>query len=891
MKKIFTSLMVLATLATVFSSCSKEADVQKSDKVSGKMKTITVKTDIETRTTLDTDHTNLIWSSGDKISIFNDQDNTNLEKAYEAGADLIVSVPAATKEIYAHYPYYGGNEKGPKEASVYITNTQKQTNPGELNGYYYPMVAKGTVTDDNKALISLYPVASALALNIYHSGLSGEENVLSVKVTPSSSNTGFTGSQTTDLTADNVKYTQGASSNPITVTLTNPLSLDNAAPADKQKFPGQIYVCLAKQSYANVKFEIETDKGKYTITSSSTPFDCVNNDFVPVNINLNKASFEENETAVDPTAFSWTLVEDALAVDDLVVIAAAESDVAMSVVQSANNRAPIDIVKSGNSLTANADVQVFKVVSGSKSGSFALKCMNGDELGHYIAAASSSSNYLRSISEVEGNSSWSISIGDDGNATAVAQGSYTRNTIQYNATSGVFACYGSASQKGIVFYRPGLPSADLSFPQASYSVNLGESFTAPELSNPHGVSVTYSSSDSSVAAVDASTGAITIGSAGSAIITASFAGNSTYSASEASYEIIVVDPDAEQWIKTDIGSITATNVFVIVGSGYAVTNNNGASSAPAAVSVSISGNALSEIPDANLQWKLTGSASAGYSFSPANDAAKFLYCNTTASSSSNNNIRVGSGDRKVWEFDGNGYMKTQDSYTVRYFSLYSNQDWRGYVNTSNGAVALEFYVKQGGSTPAKTLSSIAVTPPTKTTYTVGDAFDATGMIVIATYSDATTADVTSSATTDFTTQVATAGNKTVTVSYTEDGVTKTDTFAITVNAATGSKTVTFTPDDFSGQGTSSTGSTISCTKDGVTVACDKGYGTTEIRCYSGGVLTISSESGKTITALSFTFSGGKTGGLESGYSGLNTNSWEQELASQARFSEIVVTYN
>ena len=891
MKKFYASLMVLATVVMAISSCSKEKDIQKEGKVSGEMKTITVKTSIDTRTTLDTNHENIIWSANDKISIFNDVDETNLQAIYAEGEDLTIEVPVATEEIYALYPYWSGNTNGPESVSVNINKNQTQKNPGELDGYYFPMVAKGTVSDDNKALISLYPVASALALNIYHTGLVGEESVESVTVTPASTNTKFSGSQITDLTGNNIKYTEAASSDPIKVTLTNALALGSEKPTDKQKFAGQIYVCLAKQSYANVKFEIETNKGKYTITSSGTPFNCVDNDFVPVNINLSKASFEENEPAVDPTAFSWTLVEDALAVDDLVVIAAAESDVAMSVVQSANNRAPIDIVKSGNSLTANADVQVFKVVSGSKSGSFALKCMNGDELGHYIAAASSSSNYLRSISEVEGNSSWSISIGDDGNATAVAQGSYTRNTIQYNATSSVFACYGSASQKGIVFYRSGLPSADLSFPQASYSVNLGESFTAPELSNPHGVSVTYSSSDSSVAAVDASTGAITIGSAGSAIITASFAGNSTYSASEASYEIIVVDPDAEQWIKTDIGSITATNVFVIVGSGYAVTNNNGASSAPAAVSVSISGNALSEIPDANLQWKLTGSASAGYSFSPANDAAKFLYCNTTASSSSNNNIRVGSGDRKVWEFDGNGYMKTKDSYTVRYFSLYSNQDWRGYVNTSNGAVALEFYVKQGGSTPAKTLSSIAVTPPTKTTYTVGDAFDATGMIVIATYSDATTADVTSSATTDFTTQVATAGNKTVTVSYTEDGITVTDTFAITVNPASGSSTVTFTPDDFTGQGTTSTGSPISSTKDGITVACDKGFGTTEIRCYSGGVLTISSESGKKITAISFTFSGGRDGGLEASYSGLNTDAWEQTLSSQARFSEIVVTYN
>lgn len=305
MKKFYTSLMALATLAMAFSSCTKEVDTQKGEKATGEMKTITVQTGIGTRTTLDSNHENIIWSAGDKLSIFNDVDNANYEADYVAGGDLTVEVPAATEEIYAHYPYYDGNTKGPSEVSIFISNNQTQKNPGELDGFYYPMVAKGTVTADNKAIISLYPVASALALNIYHTGLSGEEKVKNVKVTPAAANTKFTGSQKTNLTGDSIKYTEAGSSNPITVTLTNPLTLGNSKPADKQTFAGQIYVCLAKQSYANVKFEIETTKGVYTITSSDTPFDCVNNDFVPVNINLNKASFA-GMTTVDTENADYT---------------------------------------------------------------------------------------------------------------------------------------------------------------------------------------------------------------------------------------------------------------------------------------------------------------------------------------------------------------------------------------------------------------------------------------------------------------------------------------------------------------------------------------------------------------------------------------------------------
>ena len=87
----------------------------------------------------------------------------------------------------------------------------------------------------------------------------------------------------------------------------------------------------------------------------------------------------------------------------------------------------------------------------------------------------------------------------------------------------------------------------------------------------------------------------------------------------------------------------------------------------------------------------------------------------------------------------------------------------------------------------------------------------------------------------------------------------------------------FAPSNFSDQGTSGTGSSISATVDGVTFSCDKGYGTTQIRCYSGGKITISSSN--TITAISFTFSGSYTGGLETSYKNLSTTSWEKTLHS------------
>ena len=115
-------------------------------------------------------------------------------------------------------------------------------------------------------------------------------------------------------------------------------------------------------------------------------------------------------------------------------------------------------------------------------------------------------------------------------------------------------------------------------------------------------------------------------------------------------------------------------------------------------------------------------------------------------------------------------------------------------------------------------------------------------------------------------------------------------YATATAGSGGSGTASFVPSNFSGQGVTGTGGPISATVDGVTFSCDKGFGTTQIRCYSGGSITISSS--YTITAIAFTFSGSSyKGGLDDSYTNLSTNSWTQTLEGQARFTKIEVTYS
>ncbi len=95
-----------------------------------------------------------------------------------------------------------------------------------------------------------------------------------------------------------------------------------------------------------------------------------------------------------------------------------------------------------------------------------------------------------------------------------------------------------------------------------------------------------------------------------------------------------------------------------------------------------------------------------------------------------------------------------------------------------------YYLTNPSCAAAKTLSSIAITmQPTTTKYLVGETFSKTGAVVTATYSDATTANV--SASTSWTpTTVLVAGSNTITASYTEGGITKTATSTVTAYSVT-----------------------------------------------------------------------------------------------------------
>ncbi|MBR1801343.1 MAG: Ig-like domain-containing protein [Bacteroidaceae bacterium] len=128
-------------------------------------------------------------------------------------------------------------------------------------------------------------------------------------------------------------------------------------------------------------------------------------------------------------------------------------------------------------------------------------------------------------------------------ATFSGNDDYKPNTATYTITT----------QKG---------DADLSFAQTAFTVNTDADFDAPVLTNPHGLTITYSSSDEDLALVGENDGTIIIGStAGVVTITATAAANTQYNGGTATYTITVTDAPINTVSFSVNGEVTSTADF------------------------------------------------------------------------------------------------------------------------------------------------------------------------------------------------------------------------------------------------------------------------------------------------------------------------------------------
>ena len=260
----------------------------------------------------------------------------------------------------------------------------------------------------------------------------------------------------------------------------------------------------------------------------------------------------------------FELVTDAstLADGDVIILAYVDEEgkaLALSTTQNSNNRAANETtLNEDGTITPGSSIQQITLEDG-----FYFNVGDG-----YLYAANSSSNWMRTEAEADDNAKAEISIDENGDATIIFQGTNTRNHMRFNSNNGnpVFSCYAESSSIKTLprIYRkvgytptPTLKDAGLAYEVEAYTATIDGENKFPVLANPNELAVTYTSSNESVATVDAE-GNITLVAAGETTITATSEETDAFKAGEASY-VLTVEEKAEPGVGVKYELVTSTD--------------------------------------------------------------------------------------------------------------------------------------------------------------------------------------------------------------------------------------------------------------------------------------------------------------------------------------------
>ena len=307
----------------------------------------------------------------------------------------------------------------------------------------------------------------------------------------------------------------------------------------------------------------------------------------------------------------------------------------------------------------------------------------------------------------------------------------------------------------------GKTPTQLSWSAPTATVDLaGEAKEFPTLTkDPASITgITYTSSNADVATVNEATGEITLVACGQTTIKAAYAGDDTYASSSATYTLRVVD-----------NSIAAGEYTFPINNWFWATNYTGSFNVEKGslklqgqqngISISL-GNVNSTNAYVNdnetrtyRSYMMTVNAPEGYVLK------KIEFVGTTWQSSTLNASAGNMGAQKIWS----GNVSSVEFY------------FAGTCEIKNVKIAYE------KAAPAKTLTSIAITgEPAQTEYTEGETFSAEGLVVTATYDDASTAVVTADATWTFDPATLAVGTTSVTATATYNEKTASETYNVTV---------------------------------------------------------------------------------------------------------------
>lgn len=457
MKKIFAFMGLVASAAILFTNCSQNLEIQNAEKT---FQIVANTVDTETRTSNDGLSTK--WVATDSIGIFHavsgsTEYGTN-DKFVISSEDLTTGkftgslsselTSSTNYDWYALYPYskYYSTPASTSTGYIYlgsksVSSAQIQNgndSQAHLCGPNFPLYGKITgLAAESTPAFSMKQALSVVKVNVTNNSGNPLEiqNVIFTATEP------VIGSFYLNIVGEEVAFTaSGASyvSNTAKLNVLSGAAIANGASAC-------FYIGLkpfSAKSGETLSLEVNGYKKDLVLTSAAN-FEA--GKIKTLNFNYDKAPVTE-----PTTKNGYYRVEDAswLKAGDVVAIASTSDNFAMSTTDSGNYRGIIAAEQSADgdykTIAVSADVQLFTLVEGTKTGTFSFCCVNGTTAGKYIAACSSSSNNMASVSDKTDDASFSISIAS-GIATVEANGTNTRNSLRYNSGSTRFSCYANTS--------------------------------------------------------------------------------------------------------------------------------------------------------------------------------------------------------------------------------------------------------------------------------------------------------------------------------------------------------------------------------------------------------------------------------------------------------------
>ena len=465
----------LAVAAIAFAGCNKvEQSIENKVEKSG-IPFEFVASGVETKTTSD-GYNSTLWATGDEVNLFHAVAGSTTyvsDGAFEATADgasvtfsgtLASALTADNYDWYAIYPQNNNIEtpantgdKGFVTIGSYATAKQAQNgNDSKLHlaGTRIPVAGKVLgVAKDTKPSIAMQHLVSVICVHL----VNGTSSPITVSEISFTGTEDIVGTYFIDFVSSPVVYTP---SDAKYVSSTATLSVTGGA-AINPKNDAVFYLAVkpfTAPAGGTISLSVTADNGAQ-VRQKVLAADAV---FLPGSLNSLNFTYDKTASGItEPTSKTgWYRVEKAdwLAAEDRVIIVNEGGDKAMSKVQNSNNRSGVDITVAADGeykhiTTSVDDAQVFILETGTAAGSFAFWCENGDEASKYIYAASSSGNQLKSSFDLNANASFVAALPTNGAGTLTAQGTNSRKVMQWNGTSSVFSCYGSASQDDISIYK------------------------------------------------------------------------------------------------------------------------------------------------------------------------------------------------------------------------------------------------------------------------------------------------------------------------------------------------------------------------------------------------------------------------------------------------------